>query len=254
MTFVRKHSAAVSVVLSVTGGFLLWEMVSRFIIRNPLFLVPPSGIASRFTEMWGDGEIQHHVYVSGVEAASGFVLAAFAGVAIGLAVGANARLRVAVSPWISGLYATPIVALAPLVILWFGLGLMSKTVVVFSMAIFPVLINTQAGIESTEDKLIETARAFGASKRQIFQKIYLPSAVPFIVAGLRLAVGRSLVGVVVAELFGSRAGLGFLIMGASQTFDMGALFVAVLILALAGVLSTEAIKLLERRIAPWRWA
>jgi NitT/TauT family transport system permease protein len=140
-----------------------------------------------------------------------------------------------------------------LFILWFGLGLFSKVVVVFLVAVFPVLVNTQAGVESTDEGLIETARAFSANQRQIFTKVLLPAAVPFIVAGLRLGIGRGLVGVVVAELFGARAGLGYLITVSSQIFDMGALFAATLILAGAGMVSTELIRVVERRIAPWRY-
>jgi NitT/TauT family transport system permease protein len=124
---------------------------------------------------------------------------------------------------------------------------------VFLVSVFPVLVNTQAGVESTDEGLVETARAFSASQRQIFTKVLLPSAVPFIVAGLRLGIGRGLVGVVVAELFGARAGLGYLITVSSQIFDMGALFAATLTLAAAGMISTELIRVVERRIAPWRY-
>jgi NitT/TauT family transport system permease protein len=161
-------------------------------------------------------------------------------------------MRTIFTPWVSAIYSTPIVALSPLLILWFGLGLASKVVVVFVVAVFPVLVNTQAGIESADEGLIETARAFGARRTQIFTKVLLPASVPFIVAGLRLGVGRGLVGVVVAELFGATSGLGYMITVASQVFDMGGLFAAVVILAAAGVISTEAIKMLERRLAPWR--
>jgi NitT/TauT family transport system permease protein len=126
--------------------------------------------------------------------------------------------------------------------------------VVVLVAVFPVLVNTQTGIENADEHLTVTALAFGANRWQIFTRILLPGAVPFIIAGLRLGIGRAVVGVVVAELFGAKAGLGFLITVSSQTFDMGGLFVSVLILAAAGVFSSEGIKMLERRIAPWRWA
>jgi NitT/TauT family transport system permease protein len=178
----------------------------------------------------------------------------FIGIFLGLVLGTSAGARTAISPWVSALYATPIVALSPLLILWFGLGLTSKIVVVFLVAVFPVMVNTQTGIESADEKLVETARAFGASQIQIFAKILLPSALPFIVAGLRLGVGRALVGVVVAELFGARAGLGYLITVSSSVFDMGALFAAVVILAASGVISSYLLRLLEKRLAPWRAA
>jgi NitT/TauT family transport system permease protein len=223
-------------------------------VRDKLFLVAPSGIVMRFLELWRIGDIQNHMWVSGQEFVFGFAAAALVGIAFGLLMGTNAPARAALTPWVSAIYATPLVALSPLLILWFGLGLISKVVVVFAVAVFPVLVNTQTGIESVDERLLETARAFGATQRQLFSKVLLPGSVPFIVAGLRLGIGRGLVGVVVGELFGARAGIGYLITVSSQIFDMGALFAAALILAIAGVISTEAIRFIERKVAPWRWA
>ncbi len=247
-----RHSS-VTVVLSLFVGFALWEAAAQFVVRDKLFLVAPTAILVRTGELWQQGELQKHLVTSGVEFAAGFGAAAVIGILIGLLLATNRPARTALTPWVNAVYSTPLIALAPLFILWFGLGLFSKIVVVFLVAVFPVLVNTQAGVESTDEGLIETARAFSASRRQIFTKVLLPSAVPFIVAGLRLGVGRGLVGVVVAELFGARAGLGYLITVSSQIFDMGALFAATLILAAAGMVSTELIRVVERRIAPWRY-
>jgi NitT/TauT family transport system permease protein len=231
---------------------ILWEIAARFIIRDKLFLVAPTAVWERAQQLLATGELQKHTVTSSIEFFGGFALAAVVGIVLGLALGTSGAIRTVFTPWVSAIYSTPIVALSPLLILWFGLGLASKIVVVFMVAVFPVLVNTQAGIESADERLVETARAFGAKRLQIFTKVLLPSAVPFIVAGLRLGVGRGLVGVVVAELFGATAGLGYMITVASQVFDMGGLFAAVVILAAAGVLSTEAIRVVERRIAPWR--
>jgi len=251
--WLADRRSLLTVLLSLFTGFAIWEVVAQLIVRDKLFLVAPSGIVIRFGELWRTGEIQGHMLVSGLEFFIGFAAAGVVGVFVGLIMGTNAPVRAALTPWVSAIYATPLVALAPLLILWFGLGLMSKVVVVFGVAVFPVLVNTQTGIESADEGLLETARAFGARYRQIFTKVLLPAALPFIVAGLRLGIGRGLVGVVVGELFGARAGVGFLITVSSQIFDMGALFAAAMILAIAGVVSTEAIRLIERRIAPWRW-
>jgi NitT/TauT family transport system permease protein len=233
-------------------GIVVWELVARFVIRDKLFLVAPTAVWARANQLLGTGELQKHTITSSIEFLVGFAVAAVVGILLGLAFGTSPSLRTVFTPWVSAIYATPIVALSPLLILWFGLGLASKVVVVFSVAVFPILVNTQAGIESADERLVETARAFGAKRVQIFTKVLLPSAVPFIVAGLRLGVGRGLVGVVVAELFGATSGLGYMITVASQIFDMGGLFAAVVILAGAGVISTEAIKVVERRLAPWR--
>jgi len=251
--FFRARIGSLTAIVSIVSGLLLWELIARFIVNDKLFLVAPSAIVVRFGDLWATGDLQRHIIASGLEFVLGMGIAAVVGVAAGLLLATNAPLRSAFTPWVTAIYSTPTVALAPLLILWFGLGLVSHTFVVFLVAVFPVLVNTQTGIENADGHLTETARAFGASRRQVFTKVLLPGAVPYIVAGLRLGIGRAVVGVVVAELFGAKAGLGFLITVSSQTFDMGGLFVAVLILAVAGVCSSEGIKLIERRIAPWRW-
>jgi NitT/TauT family transport system permease protein len=169
-----------------------------------------------------------------------------------MAVGISTRVRDYVQPWISGFYSTPLIALAPLFILWLGIGIVSKVAVVFAMALFPITINTTAGIKNTDQDLIDVARAFGYSRSDIFRKVLLPSALSFIVTGFRLAVGRGIVAVVVAEFFGSRGGLGYLILVSSQSFAMDRLLLAVLLLAFTGVIGIGLVGRLERRLAPWR--
>jgi NitT/TauT family transport system permease protein len=157
----------------------------------------------------------------------------------------------ALQPWISGLYATPTIALAPLFILWLGIGIWSKVLVVIFLVLFPVTINTEAGLRTTSERLIEMLRSFGATPRQIFFKVSLPSAVPFILAGLKLGIGRGLIGVVVAELFGSRAGLGRLIAQSADAFNMPELFAGVVVLAVAGIVLTAGFGWIEKRLVPW---
>jgi NitT/TauT family transport system permease protein len=142
--------------------------------------------------------------------------------------------------------------LAPLFILLFGVGVVSKVVVIFLLCYFAVLVNTVAGVRTVDRALVEAARAFCASREQIVWKVLLPNSIPFIVAGLRAALGRGLVGVIVAELYGASAGLGWLAWSASEQMNAKLLFVAVTILAVAGVTCTLALDVLERRIAPWR--
>jgi NitT/TauT family transport system permease protein len=163
----------------------------------------------------------------------------------------NEVARKALEPWISGLYATPTIALAPLFILWLGIGIWSKVLVVIFLVLFPVTINTEAGLRTTSPRLIEMLRGFGATPSQIFFKLSLPSASPFILAGLKLGIGRGLIGVVVAELFGSRAGLGQLIHQSADGFNMPDLFAGVLILAVAGIVMTAGFTRLERKLVPW---
>src|SRR6185437_2511060 len=197
------------------------------------------------------GQLWHHVSVSSAEFALGYVIASVLGIAFGLAMASSATMKQALQPWISGLYATPTIALAPLFILWLGIGIWSKVLVVIFLVLFPVTINTEAGLRTTSERLIEMLRSFGANGRQIFFKVSLPSALPFILAGLKLGIGRGLIGVVVAELFGSRAGLGRLISQSADAFNMPELFAGVIVLAVAGIAMTAGFGWLENRLFPW---
>jgi NitT/TauT family transport system permease protein len=237
--------------LSVAGGLLLWEMVSRFLIANALFLAAPSQIAVAIWKLSVTGEMWRHVVVSAQEFALGYVIASLIGIAFGFGMASSGRFKQAMQPWISGFYATPTIALAPLFILWFGIGIWSKVLVVIFLVLFPVTINTEVGLRTTSDRLVEMLRSFGASGAQIFFKVSLPSALPFILAGLKLGIGRGLIGVVVAELFGSRAGLGRLISQSADAFNMPDLFAGVIVLAVAGIAMTAGFGWMEKKLVPW---
>jgi len=245
----RRHYLAST--LSVVGGLALWELVSRFVVANALFLAAPSEIAVAIFNLARNGQLWYDIEISAAEFALGYVIASVLGVALGLAMAASVTAKQSLQPWVSGLYATPVIALAPLFILWFGIGIWSKVIVVISLVIFPVAINTEAGLRTTSERLIEMLRSFGATPRQIFIKVSLPSAVPFILAGLKLGIGRGLIGVVVAELFGSRAGLGNLISQSADAFNMPELFAGVVVLAFAGIVLTAGFGWLEGRLVPW---
>ncbi len=232
---------------------IVWEVTARYIVANPLFLSSLSEVGARAAALWRDGELQTHIWVSFVEFALGYGASAVIGIVTGIVLAEWRTLRQFSDPLISMLYATPIVALGPLFILWLGIGVVSKVAIIFLTAVFPIIINTVAGLTTTDRTLIDVARSLGATPRQIYAKVRLPSALPFIIAGLRVSVGRALVGVVIAELFGARAGLGFMIVNSAQSFDTAAVFVGVLILAVAGVVSVELLKLLEIKLAPWRF-
>jgi NitT/TauT family transport system permease protein len=244
----RKYLAGT---VSIVAGLLLWEVVSRLFVANALFLAAPSQIVSAIRGLAGSGELQHHIAISAVEFVIGYVIASALGIAVGFAMAQSATAKQALQPWISGLYATPTIALAPLFILWLGIGIWSKVLVVIFLVLFPVTINTEAGLRTTSERLIEMLRSFGATPRQIFFKLSLPSAMPFILAGLKLGIGRGLIGVVVAELFGSRAGLGRLISQSADAFNMPDLFAGVIVLALAGIAMTAGFTWLERKLVPW---
>lgn len=238
-------------VLSIIIGLGLWEFFSRVVVDNRLFLAAPSQVVIGLVKLAGSGDLGRHIYVSTIEFVIGYVVACVAGIALGLAMASSPRAKKALQPWVSGLYATPVVALAPLFILWFGIGVWSKIAVVISLVIFTVSINTEVGLLQTSERLIDTFRSFGATKSQIFWKLSLPSAMPFILAGLKLGIGRGLIGVVVGELFGARAGLGQLIEQSAESFNMPDLFGGVVILAVAGIVLTAGFSWLERVLVPW---
>ena len=247
----RAHMSTVRGLLSLVIVGLVWEIAGRS-GRWPLILAPISDIWAKFLQLAATGELTRHVLVSLNEFFVGFAIAAVLGILLGIAIASSEAIKDFIDPWVSAVYATPTVALAPLFIFMFGIDAPSKMAVVFLLAIFPVVINTATGIRSTEQVYIEAARSFSASRGQIFTKVLIPSALPFIVAGLRLGIGRGLVGVVVGEFIGARAGLGYLIFRSSQAFQIDAMWVGVFLLAGTGVLAVIVLQKVERRMAPWR--
>jgi len=238
-------------IVSVLSGLALWEFAARVLVGSKLFLAAPTQVIAAFGDLWRTGQLWVHFSTSALEFIIGYGVGCLLGVAIGFLMATFKPCKQAFQPWVSGLYATPTVALAPLFILWFGVGIASKVIVVMLLVLFPVIINTEAGLRQTPIALVETVRSFGANARQIFFKVSLPSALPFIFAGFRLGIGRGLIGVVVAELFGARTGVGQLIQQSAETFNMPALFAGVTILALAGILMTSGFVWLERKLIPW---
>ncbi len=155
---------------------------------------------------------------------------------------------------INALYATPMVALVPLLVLWFGIYLKAKIIVVFLFAVFPILINTYQGVRECDKNMLEVARSFRSTEWRVWQDVLLPFALPYIAAGIRLAIGRGLVGMVVAEFYTTISGLGFMITRYANNFEMDKTFVPVIMLMVLGVSLTTGLKWVERRIAPWSHA
>jgi NitT/TauT family transport system permease protein len=236
----------------VVIALIAWELVGRYVLTSKLMFAPFSAVVEEFFRLLSTGELQRHVLVSFTALAIGFGLSAVAGIALGSLIAMNKAVGEHLDPLLNALYATPLVALSPILILCFGIGSASKVAIVFLLTVFPILINTTAGIKSTDESLIEAARSFGASRFEIFRLVLLPSALPFVVAGLRLGIGKGLVGVFIGELFGSREGLGYLISVSSQSFDVPGMFVGVLVLAASGVVCVAVLEAVERKIAPWR--
>lgn len=244
----------VRVLLSLAIGLVLWEFAGRFIITDRLFFAPFSLVMQNLIALFADGTIYYHLYISGSEFVIGYAAAIVIGVLVGVLMGISNPLATFLDPWVSALYATPLVALTPLFILVFGIGVESKAALVFTLAVFPVLISTYSGMLSVDKNYLDVADSFSASSLQKIFKVLIPGALPFMISGFRLAVGKALTAVVVGELFFSSAGVGHLISISTQTFNSPRLFACVLIFSLSGVLLTAALYWLERRLAPWRSA
>src|SRR2546425_1316212 len=201
---------------------IAWELVGNtFQLINPMFMSAPSLIWKAGYQMFASGEIWNDLYVSGVEFLWGYLLSVFVAIPFGIAVGWYKKMAYIFDPFINAMNATPRVALLPLVIIWLGIGILSKVGIIFLGAVFPLMINTRDGVKTTPLNLLNAAKSFGASEWQIFMSIVLPSTVPFILTGLRLAVGRALIGVLVGELYAATAGKGSMVTVAGGTLQAG---------------------------------
>lgn len=248
----RRHRRLIRGAYAVALLLVAWELIGRYVFTSKLMFAPVSAVLAEFARLWATGELERHMLVSFTALAVGFAIAALVGIALGSLIAISDTVGEHVDPVINALYATPLVAFSPILILAFGIGPASTVAIVFLLVIFPILINTTAGIRSTDASLIEAARSFSASRLEIFRLVLLPSALPFIVAGLRLGIGRGLVAVFIGELSGAREGLGYLISISGQTFNVPAMFVGVLVLAAAGVICVALLEYIEGKIAPWR--
>jgi len=234
------------------GGALSVYNPIPFLRINPMFMSAPSLIFKAAVAMFSSGEIYHDLKISSIEFFWGYTLAVVIAVPFGVITGWYKRASYIVDPFVNAMNATPRVALLPLVIIWLGIGILSKVGIIFLGAVFPMLINARDGVKTTPLNLINAARSFGASEWQVFRSVVFPSSLPFVITGLRIAVGRALVGVLVGELYAATAGIGFMITVAGATFQTDKVFVGVLIFAISGIILTEIINRIERRYDKWR--
>jgi NitT/TauT family transport system permease protein len=244
-----QHGTMVRV-LSLAFTLLIWEWYGRGV--DPVFMSYPTAILEAVPAMIASGELPRALLSSLTGFVVGLALSIVFGTLIGLLMGRYRLVDQILDLQINALYATPNVALIPLLILWFGLGLLSKIVIIFLAGFFPIIVNTYAGVRNVGRGLVEVALAEGANEAQVFTKIVIPASLPFITTGVRLAMGRAVVAMVVAELFTALSGLGGAIMNYGNAFKTDKLFVVIIVLALLGVSLTESVRWLERRLAPWK--
>ena len=247
---IKRHPNRVRAV-AVILFFIFWEIVGRDM--NPLFMTYPTAIFQAAWEITLRGDLPEAFMASTGPFLIGLAISIFGGIAIGVLIGQFWFLEYTLDPFINALYAIPRIALVPLIMLWFGLETYGKVAILVSIAIFPVIINTYAGIKDVRGGLLEIGRAYCASEWQLFAKIVLPASIPYIMAGVRLCVGLAIIGMIVAEFFTAITGLGGLIIRYSNAFATAKLFVPIIVVGFLGVGLTGIVMLIERRISRWRY-
>ena len=235
---------------SVAFMMILWEIFGRRI--NPVFGSYPSAIAVAFWDLAVTGQLWSALYESLRPFLLGYALAIVVGVPLGLLVGGFRAAEAALGIYVTAGYAMPLVALVPLLILWLGLGFAVKVAVVFLMALFPICINTWLGVVAVPKTLIEVGKSFVAPNIVILRRIVLPATLPYIMAGIRLAVGRAVVAMVIAEFFTTISGLGAVIINSANNFDTATMFVPIIILMVMAIGLNWLIGFVERKVAPWQ--
>jgi NitT/TauT family transport system permease protein len=246
----QRLTRQIPFLLSLAAGMAVWEIVGRN--SSPAFLVPLSATLLRLWQLLIDGTLLAQTFDSGTLFVTGFLLSLAVGMPAGLLLARVPVLRIAVEPYIMTVYATPMVALIPFILSLMGFGFVPKVLVVFLFGVFPILYNTIEGARSIKPEMIEVARSFRSSEWALWRDVMLPYTLPFTMTGIRLAIGRCLVGMVAAEFFLSSNGLGQLIMTASQNFDTGSLFAAIAVICLIGVGLMRLGLVLENHFARWR--
>jgi sulfonate transport system permease protein len=236
-------------VVSLAVALALWEVAAWNV--DPVLFTSPTKVAVAAYEMVLSGELWTYLWPSLVVLGIGFALAVVFGIAIGLLLARFWVLDVALTVYITFLYSIPSVALVPLIVLWAGFDTTAKVIILFLFAFFPMAINTYQGVKGVDPKLLEVGRAFRCSEGQLWWNIVLPAALPFIVTGLRLALGRALIGMVLADLYTAISGIGYLIVRTASTYQVDKMFVPIVTLGLLGVTFTALLRLAEKYVAPW---
>ena len=236
--------------LSVVVVLSAWEVFGGSI--NPIFLSTPSRIALALWDITRNGQLVEALKLSLLGLVIGFGASILVGVPVGILMGRSRTFEAALEPWVNALFVTPRVALIPLLLIWFGIGFQAQVVVIFLSSVFPIIINAYSGVRDISSNLVDTARAFCASERQLFYEVILPASVPFMMTGLRLGIGHAVIGMIVAQMFLALSGLGKLLVNYCDFYKTDYVFAVVIVIGILGVLLTEMVKQVERRFAHWK--
>jgi NitT/TauT family transport system permease protein len=264
----RRYEHAILGGLFVLVFLVFWEGLSRGwwadllqpligdaarVLRvRPIFVSSPTRILTRFVQMTASGEIWEHLYASGVAFVLGGALAVAFGIPLGLAAGWYRRFGYAIAPFLTMYNATPQIIFLPLLIIWTGTGLLTRVLIIAMLTFVPLTMSALAAVKTTDARLIRVAKSFNSSDWRRFRDIILPTSVPFLLSGMRLGVGRAMVGIVVSEIYAAGAGIGYLMNVSGASFQTDRVFVGILVIAVIGLLLTGAIHMIERRVEAWR--
>jgi len=250
--FMERHRNAMLGAIAVVVFFAAWQAIFLVVPLDPLFFTTPEQIAVGFVDLVESGDLLHDLTVSAVPFGLGLAAAVMIGVPLGIVMGWRVRIGYALDPLMTVFYASPLVALAPLLVIFFGVGVSGKTIIVFTLAVFPFIFNAASGVRAVDRLLINVVRSLGGRERDIYLKILLPSVLPFIVAGARIAVGRALIAVLVGEFFAASEGIGYAISRFGDIFAIDRMFACILTVMVIAVALTEGIRWAERAAFPWR--
>ncbi len=257
----RRYGPWVTTTINLTCFFLIWELIARIGLINPLFL-PKASLM--FSELWAgltttappgsviSGSIRDHLGYSLTNLGIGMVISILIGVPFGLLMGANRYVDSLLSPYVWAISSMPRIALVPLLILFLGFTVKMQVTIIVLSAVFPIIINAWAGVKTTDKSLLSAAKVFGAGRRQLYTKVVFPFTLPFIISGIQQGIGRGLVGVIIAEIFGGSKGLGYLIKRSADTFNSPLTYAVLFLLVVVSLSLIQFTRWLEAKVAPWR--
>ncbi len=251
-SFATRHRNPLLGALAVALFFAAWQAIFLVVPFNPLFISKPSAIFAGYIDLIDSGDLAHDLAVSAVPFVYGFVAAVIVGVPLGIVMGWRVRVGYALDPLMTVFYASPLVALSPLVVIFFGVGVGGKAVIIFFLSVFPFIFNACAGVRAVDRLLINVVRSLGGGEWDLYRKVIFPSVLPYIVAASRIAVGRALIGVLVGEFFAASEGIGYAISRFGDIFSLDRMFACILTVMAIAVALTEGIRWAERAAFPWR--
>jgi taurine transport system permease protein len=251
-SFADKHRKVLLGLLAVAIFLAAWQAAFLVFPFNPLFISKPDLIWRALVSLMQSGDLLRDLAISAVPFIYGFSAAVVVGVPLGIVMGWRQRVSYALDPIMTVFYASPLVSLAPLVIVFFGVGVSGKAIIIFSLSVFPFIFNAQAGVRAIDPLLINVLRSMGGTERDLYLKVLLPGVLPYIVAGARIAVGRGLIGILVGEFFAASEGIGYAIARFGDLFALDKMFACIFAIMIIAVVLTEGIRWAERAAFPWR--